>query len=84
MSTEVLAGLRSIEEAPWGDIRGKELDVRGLSRRLAKYGVKPKTVRVGDQTPKGYAATDLADPWSRYLPDVSVGDLHSQREFLLK
>lgn len=77
LSTEdLLAALIALEESPWGDIRGKELDARSLSRRLAKYGVKPKTVRIGDRTPKGYSAADLADPWSRYLPNVAdVADI---------
>ena len=68
LSTEdVLAALTAMEDAPWGDLRGKPLDSRGLSRRLAKYGVKPKVVRIGDRTPRGYSAADLSDPWSRYV-----------------
>jgi hypothetical protein len=33
--------------------------------------VKPRTVRIGDRTSKGYSRADLFDPWSRYLPAVS-------------
>ncbi len=80
MSTEdVLGALVALEEAPWGDIRGKELDARGLSRRLSRYGVKPRTVRIGERTPKGYTAGDLADPWSRYLPNVSDTGVDSSK-----
>lgn len=64
---EILNRLHLIEESPWADLRGKELDARGLSRRLSKYGVKPKPLRVGDQVFRGYDAADLADPWSRYV-----------------
>jgi len=82
MSTEdVLAGLVAMAEAPWGDIRGKELDARGLSRRLSKYGVKPRNVRIGERTPKGYTATDLADSWSRYLPNVADTSIESLKRF---
>ncbi|MGE3811687.1 MAG: DUF3631 domain-containing protein [Candidatus Nanopelagicales bacterium] len=70
-TAELLAALNAFEDAPWGDLRGRPLDARGLSRRLGRYDVAPKTVRVGNSTPKGYARTDLADAWARYLPAVS-------------
>lgn len=82
MSTEeVLSGLVAMDEAPWGDIRGKELDSRSLSRRLSKYGVKPRVVRIGERTPRGYARDDLADAWSRYLPNVEDTDIDSSKGF---
>lgn len=59
--------LRLLDESPWGDLRGKPLDQRGLSRLLRPYGVKPRNVRIGEGTPKGYARADLHDPWTRYL-----------------
>ncbi len=65
---ELLAELREIEDGPWADLRGKALDSRGLSRRLKPYDVKPKTIRVGDSTPRGYTRDDFIDAWSRYLP----------------
>lgn len=65
---ELLHALNELEESPWGDLRGKPLDARGLSNRLRRYGVKPKPVRVGSEVVKGYAAEDLHDPWGRYLP----------------
>jgi hypothetical protein len=73
LATEtILEQLHGLDESPWCDIRGKELDARGLSRRLSKYGVKPKVIRIGDGTVRGYEAADLADPWSRYLPPTSA------------
>lgn len=63
----ILDALCEIEESPWADLRGKPLDARGLARRLAKYGVKPKLVRVTDGVMRGYTAEDLADPWARYV-----------------
>jgi len=39
LSTEVvLEKLNKKDESPWGDLRGKPLDARGLSRRLSKPG----------------------------------------------
>jgi len=72
MATEmILERLNEMDEAPWGDLRGKPLDARGLSRRLRKYGLKPRTVRLDDdRTLKGYHRDELADLWSRYLPPL--------------
>jgi hypothetical protein len=67
---ELLRRLCALEESPWGDLRGKPLDARGLARRLKPYEVRPTTIRVGDATPKGYRRQDLADAWTRYLPDT--------------
>jgi hypothetical protein len=57
MHTETILGkLNALEYAPWGDLRGKPLDARGLATRLR------------NDVRKGYKAADLADAWSRYLP----------------
>lgn len=71
MSTEtILEALHAVEEAPWGDLRGKPLDPRGLANRLRQYSVRSKQVRVGETTMKGYARGDLWDAWVRYLPPL--------------
>jgi hypothetical protein len=67
-TTTLLESLNSMDESPWGDIRGKQLDPRGLSRRLSKYGISPGTFRQGETTAKGYVLEDFADSWDRYLP----------------
>jgi hypothetical protein len=68
LSTEtILAQLTALDDSPWGDMRGKALDARGLSNRLRPYGVKPSNVRVGQSVVKGYRREDLHDPWNRYL-----------------
>jgi hypothetical protein len=70
-SKTLLERLQEISESPWRDLKGKPLDERNLSRLLKQYGVKSKTVRIGDSTPKGYARVDLHDAWARYLPQPS-------------
>ena len=69
---DLLDLLHSAEEAPWGDMKGKPLDDRGLARRLSPYGIKPTTIRTGGSTPKGYRRGDFADAWSRYLPPLTM------------
>ena len=64
----ILGALHILPESPWGDLKGKPLNDRGLAVRLRQYGIKPKVIRVGDATPRGYTAEDLYDPWETYLP----------------
>jgi hypothetical protein len=66
---DILDALVLMVESPWGDLRGKPLDNRALARYLDKYDVKPKNIRIGEKVLKGYEASDLADPWARYLGD---------------
>jgi hypothetical protein len=82
LSTEtILAALTAMDESPWGDLRGKPLDARGLARRLAKYDVSSKPIRFDDGTiSRGYEAAELTDPWSRYLSDDTVPHSLVQRE----
>lgn len=65
---EILEKLHAIDESPWGDLRGKPLDERGLAARLRPYEIKPTTIRIMAGTKKGYRKSDFADAWSRYLP----------------
>lgn len=68
-SKSILEELIKLEESPWGDLRGKPLDERGLARRLREYGVKSKSINIGTGTnPKGYEREHLHDAWQRYLP----------------
>jgi hypothetical protein len=73
---EILSALTGMDESPWGDLRGKPLDARGLSRRLSKYDpdLKPKVVRVGEGTIRGYEAAEFHDLWDRYLPPLPPSD----------
>jgi hypothetical protein len=66
----LLKRLRALEEAPWDDVdgKGKPLDARGLANRLRPFDVRPKVLREGQKTPRGYERADLADAWRRYLP----------------
>jgi hypothetical protein len=67
-SKVILNALHAIEEAPWTNQKGKPLDERGLAHRLRQYGVRPKTIRIGTGTPRGYTRSDFVDAWERYLP----------------
>jgi hypothetical protein len=78
----ILAELLDLDEAPWGDLHGRPLDARRLSRELCRYGARPVTFETDEGSTKGYvtygttgrqAQTGLSDAWSRYLP-AAIGN----------
>ncbi len=84
-TVEILETLCQIEEAPWGDIRGRALDARGLARYLKKYDVIPATFKLQDGTggtAKGYTTYPTKDNpawptcWQRYLPSSGRNGNH--------
>ncbi|WP_030258601.1 DUF3631 domain-containing protein [Streptomyces violens] len=70
----ILECLNAMEDAPWGDMNGKPLTSRGLSRMLGEYvtgdnkPIKPRPIRTAAGVPRGYYAEDLTDAWTRYCP----------------
>jgi Protein of unknown function (DUF3631) len=68
-SAELAERLTELDEAPWGDLRGKTLDTRGLAHRLRRYEIRSHNVRLPDGSQsKGYERADFVDVWRRYLP----------------
>jgi len=75
MHTETLLdALNKLDEAPWGELKGKPLDPRRLSRFLRDYDVHPGDVRADvegeEKVRKGYKREELYDAWQRYLPPL--------------
>jgi hypothetical protein len=53
LATEsLLEKLCALDESPWGDLRGKALDARGLSARLRKYGIRSVAVSPDGSEPQ--------------------------------
>ena len=78
-TADLVRALIAMEEAPWGDLRGNEINPRALARLLKRYGVRSKTIRVGDKTPRGYERSAFEDPWARYVPGpLTPGTQHPQ------
>lgn len=72
MSTDsIINALCVLDESPWGDIRGKPIDARGIAHRLGVYGIKAKGLRFGDHTLRGYSRSDMHESWQRYLVPAS-------------
>lgn len=71
-SEQLVEALCALEESPWGELRGKPIDARGVARRLRKFDVKPGDHRFPDGVRKGYRIEDFHDPWQRYLAVADV------------
>jgi len=76
-SRDLVTWLNGFTDRPWHDLPGlrivdcgqrKEVTELWLAQQLRPYGIRPKTIRIGDKTPKGYLEADLLDPFTRYVP----------------
>jgi hypothetical protein len=74
-TVELLKAVISLEETPWGDLKGKPLSDRKLASFLRPYGISSKPIRLSTEVVKGYAKEDFYDAWARYLPSDS--DAHN-------
>lgn len=57
--TKLLGLLREIPLAPWRKFRGEGLTLNSLASMLARFGIKPRVVRIGKQVQRGYRSKDI-------------------------
>ena len=68
-SADLIAKLIAMADRPWRECNhGKALTQNGLSRHLKKFGIRPETVRIGDEQAKGFKPEFFADAFKCYLP----------------
>lgn len=67
-SKTLVSDLIAMEDAPWSEVaRGKPLTTNRLVNLLKPFGIAPKgTIRIGQETAKGYARSAFKDAWQRY------------------
>ena len=51
-----------------------------LAQQLRPYGIKPRTIWIGDQQAKGYTEEDFHDAFRRYIPRSELEALHSEAQ----
>jgi len=72
-SVNLCEALHGKEDRPWPEWRhGKAITTRQVARLLRPFGVRPKGIRDGEKTPKGYDRKDFSDAWTRYLGNRSA------------
>jgi hypothetical protein len=60
-------------DRPWAEIcKGKEITGLWLSAQLRPYGIKPRTIWIGDQQGKGYTEEDFLETFRRYIPRAEL------------
>jgi hypothetical protein len=64
--------LHKLEESPWGEWFGRPITQRGIAKLLGDYGIRSRTIRVEDETAKGYLREQFEEVWPRYLPAENV------------
>jgi putative DNA primase/helicase len=68
-TAELLQALCSDDEKPWKTYsKGFPITPRQLANKLKAYGIHSKTIRIGDDTAKGYEKDQLTEAFSRYIP----------------
>jgi putative DNA primase/helicase len=68
-SKNLLAGLLSIEEAPWGEAgpTGRPLTIHQLAKSLARFGIRPIVIHFGSGTNRGYKFDHFTQVFDTYL-----------------
>lgn len=67
-SADLRERINKDEDAPFGRFNdGAGLDPLGVADLLRPYEIRPKQMRFGDRTLKGYEARMFRDAWQRYL-----------------
>jgi len=73
---EALAAIEGRPWAEWGKHR-KPISPNQLANQLRRFGLHSDTIRIGNQTPRGYKLADFQEPFDRYLPKPSVPECNS-------
>jgi len=77
----LLDGLNQRTDRPWAEMRnGKEITDLWLSQQLRPYGIRPRTVRIGDSRAKGYFQEDFMETFRRYIPRSELDALLADRK----
>jgi putative DNA primase/helicase len=69
-SSNLAESLAAIEGRPWAEWgkHRKPISPNQLANQLRRFGVSPRTIRIGDETLRGYVFEDFREAFERYLP----------------
>ncbi len=49
-----------------------------LAQQLQAYGIRPKTMRIGEERAKGYEQDDFIEAFRRYIPSGEIARFKSE------
>ena len=68
-SRTLTAELNAQGDRPWAELRrGRQATELWLARELRPYGVRPRTMWIGEEAAKGYLKEDFNEVFVRYIP----------------
>jgi putative DNA primase/helicase len=78
-SAKLAAALAEIEGRAWAEFgkQRKPITANQLAIQLRPFAIKPHTIRVGDETAKGYDLTDFTEAFERFLPNHPLSNRHT-------
>lgn len=72
-SATLIEALTGLDERPWADFRdGEPITPKNVAELLSPFGMRSKSIRIEDETPKGYLREQFEDAFERYLPPFPV------------
>jgi hypothetical protein len=81
-SRVMLGTLNKFQNRPWAEIRnGKPITDLWLSQQLRPYGIRPRTIWIGENQGKGYKRSDFEEVFRRYIPLSEVEALKASSGF---
>lgn len=69
-SEDIIEALVVMEEKPWPEWgrTKRPMTKVAMARQLKRFGIKPKMIRIGDKTVRGYDRKWFEDAFARYIP----------------
>jgi len=78
-SRDLVAALLGCGDRPWSELRkGKPVTETWVAQQLRPYGIKPRTIRIGELVAKGYVQEEFMDTFRRYIPKSEVETLKAE------
>jgi hypothetical protein len=68
-SAKLAQSLAEFEGRPWAEFgkARKPISANQLANQLRRFGVAPRAIRIGNETPRGYALADFQEAFDRFL-----------------
>ena len=78
-SRDLVEGLIARGDRPWVELcKRKGVTDMWLAQQLRPYGLRPKSMRIGDQLGKGYLHEDFRETFKRYIPRSELEELRAE------
>lgn len=86
-SRDLVDWLNGYTDRPWVDLPGLRLVDHGkrkqmtelwLAQQLRPYGVRPRTIRIGDNIAKGYVLEEMLEVFQRYMPRSELDNFKAE------